>query len=188
MEQTCSAIEHEKTRLSLKDAFEDLFARYDREFEDEDEIDIVNLRVVRKGGFLAKCPTKEFGECYRKRSEQLQVSSDSSELGSSAADENDDIDEQVFERVCKRIKKSQAIARLNSLPLFDHTIHFAPVSVLCDPVKTDWRGAYSFDSVLFTLIRHEYTEEKDAVRALIQEKICSCNNCFSCILLKEMTD
>jgi hypothetical protein len=185
MEQPCLAIEHEKTRLSLKDAFEDLFSRYDREFEDEDEIDIVNLRVVRKGGFLANSAVKEFGECYRKRSENPLGPSDSSGPDSSA-DEYDDIDEQVFERVCKRIKKSQAIARLNSLPLFDHTIHFAPISMLCEPIKTEWKGQYSFDSILYTLVKNEFIEEKEAIKALTEERICTCNVCFDCILLNEM--
>lgn len=38
----------QKTRDSLKEAFESLFEKYGKEFDDDDEIDIISLEVVKK--------------------------------------------------------------------------------------------------------------------------------------------
>lgn len=38
----------QKTRDSLKEAFESLFEKYGKEFDDDDEIDIMSLEVVKK--------------------------------------------------------------------------------------------------------------------------------------------
>lgn len=38
----------QKTRDSLKEAFESLFEKYGKEFDDDDEIDILSLEVVKK--------------------------------------------------------------------------------------------------------------------------------------------
>lgn len=38
----------QKTRDSLKEAFENLFEKYGKEFDDDDEIDIISLEVVKK--------------------------------------------------------------------------------------------------------------------------------------------
>lgn len=62
----------QKTRDSLKEAFESLFEKYDREFDDDDEIDILSLEVVRKStnrkSALQK--PKKFGFLYKKKDEQ----------------------------------------------------------------------------------------------------------------------
>lgn len=38
----------QETRDSLKRAFENLFDKYGQEFDDDDEIDILSLKVVKK--------------------------------------------------------------------------------------------------------------------------------------------
>ena len=65
----------QKTRDSLKEAFESLFEKYDREFDDDDEIDILSLEVVRKSknrkSALQK--PKKFGFLYKKKDEQSKL-------------------------------------------------------------------------------------------------------------------
>lgn len=67
METTSFAIEHEKTRHSLQNAFEGLFSKYGREFASDDEIDILDLRVVKKGRTLEGMRPLEFGEAFHKK-------------------------------------------------------------------------------------------------------------------------
>lgn len=59
----------QKTRDSLKEAFESLFDKYGKEFDDDDEIDILSLEVVRKSttknGSNVQKPRK-FGFLYKK--------------------------------------------------------------------------------------------------------------------------
>ena len=58
----------QKTRDSLKEAFESLFEKYGREFDDDDEIDILSLEVVKKSAKTnseAQKP-KKFGFLYKK--------------------------------------------------------------------------------------------------------------------------
>ena len=59
----------QKTRDSLKQAFESLFEKYGRDFDDDDEIDILSLEVVKKSSkkdSLAQKPRK-FGFLYKKQ-------------------------------------------------------------------------------------------------------------------------
>lgn len=192
------AIEHEKTRLSLKDAFEDLFARYDREFDEEDEIDIINLKVVKKGGFLSKSKVAEFGEFYKKRRTTVTDDPDaclSEAEKTSGADtedsETEEMDEEVLEKFFKRIKKSQAIAKATAhLTAMDHQIHFTPRADMFQPIPLDWKGSFSFDSVLFGLVRDDLKRSREVEWGLVaaENRICTCNKCFDCILIKEMTN
>lgn len=58
----------QKTRDSLKEAFEILFEKYGKEFDDDDEIDIMSLEVVKKSN--KKDPElqrpRKFGFLYKK--------------------------------------------------------------------------------------------------------------------------
>lgn len=201
MSMSCLAIEHEKTRQSLKDAFEDLFVKYGREFDDGDEIDIMNLRIVKKGGFLANSAVINFGNRYKKSREhqhhQNHHNQSDDELTEPSDfhteddfDSNDEIDEQVFEQVCTRIKKSQAISRLQSSnePAYDFTVHFVPNSILCESIKTEFRGQHHFDSLLFVLIKEEIREDDESRNSLVNQdkRLCHCNQCFNCLLLQLM--
>ena len=140
---------------------------------------------------------QEFGDCYKKKRDldsQQHLSSEAElevEDLSDSDDENDisdDLSNQVFERVCKRIKKSQALARLSGAVevLPDHRKHLVPKSALCEPVKTEWRGSISFDTILFTFIQDEYYREREVERGLLQGHSCACEKCFDCVLVKEL--
>ena len=60
----------QKTRDSLKDAFENLFEKYGHEFEDDEEIDIISLEVVKRSTNLRNNNNiqkpKKFGFLYKK--------------------------------------------------------------------------------------------------------------------------
>ena len=60
----------QKTRDSLKEAFESLFEKYGHEFEDDEEIDIISLEVVKKSANTSKNSNlqkpKKFGFLYKK--------------------------------------------------------------------------------------------------------------------------
>lgn len=58
----------QKTRDSLKEAFESLFDKYGREFDDDDEIDILSLEVVKKSTTKSSNIQKprKFGFLYKK--------------------------------------------------------------------------------------------------------------------------
>lgn len=57
------------TRESLKHAFENLFAKYDKEFTDDDEIDLSDLSLVKKGHHLSRLSQKQnFGCVFRRPS------------------------------------------------------------------------------------------------------------------------
>lgn len=58
----------QKTRDSLKQAFENLFDKYGREFDDDDEIDILSLEVVKKSTKKDSNVQKprKFGFLYKK--------------------------------------------------------------------------------------------------------------------------
>ena len=63
----------QKTRDSLKEAFESLFEKYGREFDDDDEIDILSLEVVKKSSnkdSMIQKPRK-FGFLYKKQGKCL---------------------------------------------------------------------------------------------------------------------
>lgn len=59
----------QKTRDSLKEAFEALFDKYGREFDDDDEIDIMSLEVVKhhQGRRTDAQRPKKFGFLYKKK-------------------------------------------------------------------------------------------------------------------------
>ena len=67
MKANSFAIEHERTRHSLQNAFEGLFSKYGREFGSDDEIDIMDLRVVKKGRTLESMRPLEFGTAFHKK-------------------------------------------------------------------------------------------------------------------------
>ena len=58
----------QKTRDSLKEAFENLFEKYGKEFDDDDEIDIMSLEVVKKSTSMNSEMQKplKFGFLYKK--------------------------------------------------------------------------------------------------------------------------
>jgi hypothetical protein len=64
----------QKTRDSLKEAFESLFEKYGKEFDDDDEIDIMSLEVVKKSNKsdLELQRPRKFGFLYRKEGKNVE--------------------------------------------------------------------------------------------------------------------
>lgn len=65
----------QETRDSLKQAFESLFEKYGKEFDDDDEIDILSLKVVKKS--ISKSREgqrpKKFGYLYQKDGKSILI-------------------------------------------------------------------------------------------------------------------
>src|SRR5258708_39681827 len=59
------AIEHDLTRQHLQNAFEGLFIKFDKNFDSDDEIDIMDLTVVKRGRTLEAMKPLDFGDAYR---------------------------------------------------------------------------------------------------------------------------
>lgn len=61
------SIANTETRRSLKAVFENIFAKYGRDFVEDDEIDLVSLEVTKPGGHLARIKPLQFGEAFRRK-------------------------------------------------------------------------------------------------------------------------
>ncbi|PJF16895.1 hypothetical protein PSACC_03309 [Paramicrosporidium saccamoebae] len=61
------AIENEQTRKSLKSAFENIFAKYGRDFAEDDEVDLGSMEVTKPGGHLARLKSVAFGRAFKDR-------------------------------------------------------------------------------------------------------------------------
>lgn len=58
---------HQETRQSLKKSFESLFVKYDHEFQDDDEIDLLSMKITKNGKHLDSISTAmKFGELFHK--------------------------------------------------------------------------------------------------------------------------
>lgn len=72
------SIANTETRRSLKTVFENIFAKYGREFVEDDEIDLVSLEVTKPGGHLARIKPLQFGEAFRRKVAQPSEASHAS--------------------------------------------------------------------------------------------------------------
>ena len=61
------SIENSETRKSLKSVFENIFAKYGREFDEDDEVDLMSLQVTRPGGHLARLKPVHFGAAFKRK-------------------------------------------------------------------------------------------------------------------------
>ena len=82
--------EHEKTRQSLQLAFETIFAKFDCSFSDDDEVDIEELRVVKKGKTLRQAPVRPFGSVFRREHDHSTLSDENSETDDGYTTVDDD--------------------------------------------------------------------------------------------------
>lgn len=82
--------EHEKTRQSLQLAFETIFAKFDCPFSDDDEVDIEELRVVKKGKTLRQAPVRPFGSVFRREHDHSTLSDENSETDDAYTTVDDD--------------------------------------------------------------------------------------------------
>jgi len=59
-------IENSRTRASLRNAFEQLFCKYGHDFKDDDEIDLTDLTIVKRGKHLSRIKTLQFGNSFHR--------------------------------------------------------------------------------------------------------------------------
>ena len=69
-------IQNLATRESLKNAFDNLFAKYDKEFTDDDEIDLSDLSLAKKGQHLSRLSHKQNFGCVFRRISYTSSNSD----------------------------------------------------------------------------------------------------------------
>lgn len=82
----------EETRKSLKSVFENIFSKYDREFDEDDEVDLLDMKVIKPGGHLARLTRQNFGNVFKKKKlvnkESLEVVDElGDEIGTLEVDE-----------------------------------------------------------------------------------------------------
>lgn len=80
-------IENAETRASLQSAFDHLFRKYGRDFDDDDEINLEDLSITKVGGHVGLDRPRLFGSIYRR-----------SRDGATASDMLDDFDDPLLEK------------------------------------------------------------------------------------------
>lgn len=97
-----------ETRKSLKSVFENIFVKYGREFEEDDEIDLMSFEVTKAGGHLARTKPLKFGNVFKRKSEAI-VAADNILAGVFTSDA-DGID--VFEAAISKKPRPNKTSRL----------------------------------------------------------------------------
>lgn len=124
-------IENAATRASLKSAFDHLFCKYGREFEDDDEIDLADLSIVNIGGHVLREKTRGFGSCYKKATrEQDRALALEAAREVVVEEEQEDNYDDVFKRISGNVKAAQMRARFEPLT-------FSPLPPLRPPRRTE---------------------------------------------------
>ncbi len=119
------AIENFATRKSLKNVFDNIFAKYGRDFQEADEIDLETLNVIKSGGHLRSSRILSFGSVFKHRRRAVVDPSPSDEesaeedLGPTGCDPfaNDGLDIFESQMLLKRpssIEDRQSTAQLQS--------------------------------------------------------------------------
>lgn len=184
------AIENSTTRKSLKNVFDNIFAKYGRTFEKDDEIDLESMEVSQTGGHLSRIKEVKFGSVF-KHSRKYDFESDNS----SSEDEPfvDDVDlgiielplnvDDIFQQEKERIE-SKLVHQIQSK--FHRAIANSQEILSASKIsykekqtaKQTIDEPQSFDSILYSFIREE--------REKIAAKGCASENCFDCIYKKEI--
>lgn len=108
--------ENAATRASLKSAFDQLFCKYGREFDDDDEIDLTDLSIVNVGGHVVRERARGFGSCYRKSSKRMESEAAAAQdQPTPAIEEQEDNYDDVFKRISGNVKAAHMRARFEPL-------------------------------------------------------------------------
>ncbi|KAJ1549187.1 hypothetical protein HK405_008311 [Cladochytrium tenue] len=104
-----------EAREKLKSAWERIFEKYGRDFDDEaDEIDVATCKIVVDRGHLRSTNTREFGDfstelgVKRRRSKRLREMNVDSELESEDSDAGSD--EEAEDDICSAVRLESNIA------------------------------------------------------------------------------
>lgn len=158
--------EHEKTRQSLQLAFETIFAKFDCSFSDDDEVDIGELRVVKKGKTLRRAPVRPFGSVFRREHDHSTLSDGNSEAddGYTTADDDEYLQSMHRDLVGKR-HNIQELSRQRSQELSSMSVS-----------QID----KFFDNQLMNVL---LCEEKDSIPQVLQcISICGAEQMFESVL------
>jgi len=183
-------IENTATRKSLKNAFDGIFARYGRKFEDDDEIDLTELAVVKRGHHLSMSETREFGSVYRSDQYRSEAFGHVYENAHAIPEEYDTIGEDVFITSAKSANVPVAPEQIMALRshLLSHLEVYDPQE--SDPrlmIETQGKPRIrkkrdrTFDSILESICMAEL--EAIRRRPIKCHQSCS-ESCFECILNK----
>jgi len=110
--------ENAATRASLKSAFDHLFCKYGREFEDDDEIDLSDLSIIKRGGHVGSEKARGFGSCYKKSRHMVLMESQQQDYSSHPEledEEQEDTYDDVFKRLSGKVKDAQMRTRAEPL-------------------------------------------------------------------------
>lgn len=104
-------LENRETRKSLRNVFSRIFEKYERNFQEDDEIDLESMKVTQSAGHLARLKRLQFGSIFKHRrvrgpkfslqgssivgEDDLVIAEEESYLGRSIPIVRDDID--IFE-------------------------------------------------------------------------------------------
>jgi len=194
------AIENSSTRKSLKSVFDNIFAKYGRTFEKDDEIDLQSMEVSQTGGHLSRIKEIKFGSVF-KHSRKYEFESDSS----SSEDEPsiDDVDlgiielplnvDDIFQQEKERIepqlvqqiqsKFHRAIASSQEVPLpKKESLKDIKTTTTKEIVEEERGGPITFDSVLYSFIR----KEREQIAGKEAGERCTRESCFDCTFKKEI--
>lgn len=180
------ALENAQTRQSLRNVFDNIFVKYGRDFNEDDEIDLVNLKVTKRGGHLARLRTLSFGTVFRHKKgvhgrghegDSQDSQSQSQSQTQSQLPDPDPAVEDVFEAERRRLEPAvsdQMVAQIRSS--FNRAV-----------ASTKTKPGSSFDVVLFGMIREQEEGRRNTSRRqrLLAHSHASSEHqdCFDCTLL-----
>lgn len=201
--------ENAQTRASLKSAFDNLFKKYGRDFADDDEIDLLDLEIVKGGNHIGREKRRDFGSCFKKTSYELTESADTGpSMQNEMKDPMEENYDDIFVRLTQKVQKAQAfplppLRRSHASP----TVTLSPdlritpmkpkvvennISYISLKKKLNMESPknhckakkVSFNDILLELIEKEEAE-LDKIADSICEKLCKCESpkCFECSLI-----
>lgn len=152
-------IEHDEIRKSLACAFESIFSKFDQPFPDDDEVDIRQLSVVKRGKTLLQAPQRPFGSVFRREGDSQSSDHDGDEDNEPAALDEAALDEDANAVYAESLRKKLA-----------NNVCRPKGSIICDPdvcVKSMSNGDLLrfLDSVLFMALLRDPDEQREAVLA-----------------------
>jgi hypothetical protein len=171
------AIEHELTRQHLQTAFEGLFTKYDRNFASDDEIDIMDLTVVRRGRTLEAMKPLDFGEAYRYRRHRKKRRKNKGHIKELGVVEKNMNSLQISNDKPKRQKRVKFPKQDDQMA---QKIFESIRNVNQKIVESIPENPRDFNSVFKGIIKRERCE------FITRRCKCNCRACFDCVLYTQL--
>lgn len=182
------AIENTRTRNSLRTVFEGIFQKYGRDFDEDDEVDLLSLKVVKAGGHLARIKPLAFGRAFRGKGPQQSADDAPGWLPTDPLDEDeDDLGEDVFEFGGRVRAQANRVAHIQSS--FNQAV--ASRRAKDDDSHQAWpkdgdalpasrKRPRTFHAALLRILREEQRQTRQDTR-----RQCGRPDCFDCVLLTQ---